>query len=206
MVGRTQAPITTMDWITPNLIACGLHGNWAVVFDRRISNGTATPRINHGTYINHLRRNDNNASHLVIAGLDNKMSLYDLRYAKMDTKAPTNSVFNFDYLNKAHTRIGFDRSIKHNIITAAQDDGTFRVYSSKNGEILRTFQMPWYRLPTGDDLHLGKAVVPKLQIINDDTASFRILALHRDSLWNYGPDDMLNHQTDDNRNWSLDGF
>lgn len=206
LVGSAPSTITSIDWITPNLIACGTRTGMAVLFDRRTKEGTATPRINHGTCINHLKRTADNAFSLVIAGLGNKMSLYDLRYTKAPGQTPTKSVFDFDYSNAAHTQIGFDRSIKYNIITAAQDDGSFRVYSSKNGEVLRTFQTPRTHRLSPDELHLGSAVVTKLQIIDDDAAKFRIFALQKDRLWVYGPDDAYNFYADKDGDWSLKGF
>lgn len=85
--------------------------------------------------IAHLR--SVNPHQILCAGLQNSMSLYDMRYF---SKRPNGigPLLTFpEYQNEAHFHTGWDVCPELNTVAAAQDDGTVKLFSLQSGRSLR---------------------------------------------------------------------
>ncbi|KAF5628380.1 myocyte-specific enhancer factor 2d [Fusarium sp. NRRL 52700] len=90
---------------------------------------------NHASSISHIK--SVNPHQLLASGLKSSMALYDVRYLTSDPRG-TKPLLHFDgHRNEAHFHIGWDASPELNIVAAAQDNGTVKLFSLKSGCQLR---------------------------------------------------------------------
>lgn len=98
--------------------------------------------VTHGSSIAHVR--SINPHQVIVAGLQNQMSIYDTRFFQSDKTNPhgrtiSSPLLNFpDYRNEAHYHIGWDVSTELNLVASAQDGGTVKLFSLTSGRILRS--------------------------------------------------------------------
>ncbi|EHK46443.1 hypothetical protein TRIATDRAFT_44046 [Trichoderma atroviride IMI 206040] len=98
--------------------------------------------IKHSSSIAHVR--SINPYQVIVAGLQNQMSIYDTRFFQSDKTNPhgrtiSSPLLDFpDYRNEARYHIGWDVSSELNLVASAQDDGTVKLFSLKSGRILRS--------------------------------------------------------------------
>ena len=194
-----------------NVIAAGLQNGGIVLYDRRARESDGMVRIHHKNTeqnisdpINHIARPDHCGNLLVAVGLG-RMSLYDLRMSRGTPHCvtknfqdnhwnmkPTIPLFDFNYNNQWGVHAGFSISIKHKVVAAAQGDGTFRVYSIRDGKVLGSFNVPRYQQDSKPSDYVyhrygdSSPAVSQLQVIDDATGGFCILALQNGVIWNYG--------------------
>ncbi|KAF7554964.1 hypothetical protein G7046_g6664 [Stylonectria norvegica] len=77
-----------------------------------------------------------NPNQLLVAGLRSTMALYDMRFlARRGQRAAPLLAFP-EYRNEAHYHIGWDVCPKLNVVAAAQDDNTVRLFSLRSGRQL----------------------------------------------------------------------
>jgi hypothetical protein len=212
-LGITHSSVKAVEYLSRNVIVAGLQNGGIVLYDRRARDSEGVVKVHHQNLkqnisdpINHIAIPDSSGNSLVAVGLG-RMSLYDIRMSSGApncssksfegshlTMKPTISLFDFDYNNQWGIHAGFSLSVKHKIVTAAQGDGTFRVYSIKDGTVLRSFKVPQHQLESNPNnlndyvyQRYGGATsaVSQLQIIDDATGGFHILALQNGMVWNY---------------------
>ncbi|KAH7133379.1 hypothetical protein B0J13DRAFT_100462 [Dactylonectria estremocensis] len=90
----------------------------------------------HASSISHIR--SVNPNQVLVAGLQNSMALYDIRFlhCRRDGARP---LLEFpDYCNEAHLQIGWDVDTRLGVVAAAQDNGTVRLFSLRSGRRLRS--------------------------------------------------------------------
>lgn len=96
--------------------------------------------------IAHLR--SINEHHVLVAGLQNNMALYDMRFFKQRTNG-TRALLTFpEYRNAAHFHTGWDVSSELGAVTAAQDDGRVRLFSLRTGRALKSKALEELRTDT----------------------------------------------------------
>ncbi|CAM1510422.1 Fc.00g007570.m01.CDS01 [Cosmosporella sp. VM-42] len=89
----------------------------------------------HASSIAHVR--SVNPHQILVAGLQNTMSLYDMRFFGSRANG-TKPLLTFpDHRNDAHFQIGWDVSPQLNVVAAAQDNGTVKLFSLNTGRRLR---------------------------------------------------------------------
>jgi hypothetical protein len=211
-LGWTNSTVKSMEYVIPNVIAAGLQNANVMMFDRRAPCTSGVMRLKHSDPINHITKADNTGNTLIVVGLG-KMSLYDLRMTKaiprgssssysngIKMPAATKPLFNFTYHNQLHNHMGFSISRTHKVAAAAQGDGSFSIYSTQSGTVLKNFKMASYqqrpengvRMSMLDARYSGVGPgISQLQIIDDPSSAFRVLALHNGAIWNYGPEDSV---------------
>ena len=92
--------------------------------------------IRHASSIAHLRSVTEHQ--VLVAGLENSMATYDLRFFK-DKPNGTKPILTFDeYRNQAHFHTGWDVSTELGAVAAAHDDGTVKLFSLHTGRVLRS--------------------------------------------------------------------
>ena len=90
--------------------------------------------IRHGSSIANVR--SVNQHHVLVAGLENSMSLYDLRYLGQRPNG-AKPLLNFpSYRNEAHFHVGWDVCSELGLVASAQDDGTVKLFSLRSGNML----------------------------------------------------------------------
>ncbi|KAG5913722.1 hypothetical protein E4U42_000910 [Claviceps africana] len=102
-----------------------------------VSEWTHSP---HASSITHLR--SINPHQVLVAGLQNQMSLYDTRFFGAAPDGGGNArapLLSFPgYRNAAHVHAGWDVSTELGLVAAAHDDGTVRLFSLTTGRTLRS--------------------------------------------------------------------
>ncbi|KAF5680977.1 myocyte-specific enhancer factor [Fusarium denticulatum] len=90
---------------------------------------------NHASSISHIK--SVNPHQVLASGLRSSMALYDVRYLTSDPRG-AKPLLHFDgHRNEAHFHIGWDVSPELNVVAAAQDNGTVKLFSLKSGCQLR---------------------------------------------------------------------
>ena len=94
--------------------------------------------VKHASSITHLR--SVNEHQVLVAGLQNSMSLYDMRYWGKEGRANGQKpLVEFGgYRNEAHVHTGWDVDVRLGVVAAAQDDGTVKLFSLRSGRVLRS--------------------------------------------------------------------
>ncbi|KAH6608108.1 plasma membrane atpase [Trichoderma cornu-damae] len=99
--------------------------------------------VKHGSSIAHVR--SINPHQVIVAGLQNRMSVYDTRFFSSNQSNPggrvasSSPLLDFpDYRNQAHFHIGWDVSPELNIVASAQDNGTVKLFSLRSARVLRS--------------------------------------------------------------------
>ncbi|KAL3959825.1 hypothetical protein ACCO45_004942 [Purpureocillium lilacinum] len=118
----------------------------------------------HASSIAHLR--SVNEHQILVAGLQNSMALYDMRFFGRRPNGISPLLDFPAYRNAAHFHTGWDVSPSLGVAAAAQDDGTVRLFSLRSGRALRRpamdraartdtpvralmfQQMPWEKTPS----------------------------------------------------------
>lgn len=65
------------------------------------------------------------------------MALYDVRYLSSDPRGTKPLLYFNGHRNEAHFHIGWDVSPELNVVAAAQDNGTVKLFSLRSGRKLR---------------------------------------------------------------------
>ncbi|KAL6864406.1 hypothetical protein J3F83DRAFT_134088 [Trichoderma novae-zelandiae] len=98
--------------------------------------------IKHGSSIAHVR--SINPYQVVVAGLQDCMSLYDTRFFRSDEKDAagrnaSSPVLEFsEFRNQARFDIGWDVCPELNLVASAQDDSTVKLFSLTSGGLVRS--------------------------------------------------------------------
>lgn len=102
--------------------------------------------IPHASSLAHLR--SVNEHQVLVAGLQNSMCMYDLRFAARDDASAAarpqvrgngaRPMLVFEgYKNEAHFHTGWDVDVGLGVVAAAHDDGTVKLFSLGSGRMLR---------------------------------------------------------------------
>ena len=151
-------------WQDETVLICGGRNGGVKLLDTRIDQSVM--RVQHGSCINHIGQM--HGPKMVIAGLENRMSLYDLRWTRPPNPIPNYITEPFlifpKYTNRDHTndRVGFDVSVDRNLVAAATDDNvsaTVQVFDAGTGDEV-------YKCRAGDDSEGSTATC--VRFINDD--------------------------------------
>lgn len=94
--------------------------------------------IRHASSIAHLR--SINPHQVLVAGLENTMSLYDMRFfGEQSGGNGRKPLLSFPgYKNAAHFHTGWDVCTEAGVAAAAQDDGTVKLFSLETGRTVRS--------------------------------------------------------------------
>ncbi|KAH6976962.1 hypothetical protein BKA56DRAFT_587344 [Ilyonectria sp. MPI-CAGE-AT-0026] len=147
----------TMSWIAPQNTPKGMHvpqeifaqdfqeGNHNILLA-----GGRQPRLwvsdlrapeaqwsftKHASSIAHLR--SVNPNHVLVAGLQNSMALYDMRFLNRRPNGALPLLTFPDHRNEAHFHIGWDVNPRLGVVAAAQDNGIVRLFSLSSGRRLQ---------------------------------------------------------------------
>jgi hypothetical protein len=226
-LGHTKSDILSLEYISRHVIAAGCRNGAIALYDDRVRENEGSVRIKHGDPVNHIARTDNTGIRLIAAG--GTMLLYDLRMVKDSYMSSsqylhlhkrgrvqnTTPVLRFDYANSNREKLAFSACQKNKVVAAAQEDGTFRIYSMQTANTLASFQVPHKRIRSKpqdqiESRYQGHSpAIQQLQVVNDKTGGFRILVLRDNVIWNYGPQsawedeeitDMISEWNERNRN------
>ncbi|KAF4448854.1 myocyte-specific enhancer factor 2d [Fusarium austroafricanum] len=89
----------------------------------------------HTSSISHVK--SVNPHQVLVSGLQSSMALYDVRFLSRSPRG-TKPLLHFqEHRNEAHFHIGWDASPKLNVVAAAQDNGTVKLFSLRSGRQLR---------------------------------------------------------------------
>lgn len=92
--------------------------------------------IRHTSSVAHLR--SVNPHQILVAGLENTMCLYDVRFFDSRPNGRQPLLTFPEYRNAAHIHTGWDVCPEMNAVAAAQDDGTLALFSLRTGRRLRS--------------------------------------------------------------------
>ncbi|KAF4958634.1 hypothetical protein FGADI_2239 [Fusarium gaditjirri] len=101
---------------------------------------------NHASSISHIK--SVNPHQVLASGLKNSMALYDVRYLASDPRGTKPLLHFYGHRNEAHFHIGWDVSPELNVVAAAQDNGTMKLFSLKSGRQLRCPAVETIRVDT----------------------------------------------------------
>jgi WD40 repeat protein len=90
---------------------------------------------NHASSISHIK--SVNPHQVLASGLKSLMALYDVRYLSSDPRGTKPLLHFHGHRNEAHFHIGWDVSPELNVVVAAQDNGTMKLFSLRSGRQLR---------------------------------------------------------------------
>ncbi|KAF5598557.1 myocyte-specific enhancer factor 2d [Fusarium pseudocircinatum] len=90
---------------------------------------------NHASSISHIK--SVNPHQVLASGLKSSMALYDVRYLTSDPRGTKPLLYFVGHRNEAHFHIGWDVSPELNVVAAAQDNGTMKLFSLRSGRQLR---------------------------------------------------------------------
>ncbi|KAF5702250.1 myocyte-specific enhancer factor 2d [Fusarium mundagurra] len=86
---------------------------------------------NHASSISHIK--SVNTNQVLASGLKSSMALYDVRYLTSDPRGTKPLLYFNGHRNEAHFHIGWDVSPELNVVAAAQDNGTVKLFSLRSG-------------------------------------------------------------------------
>ncbi|KAF4986658.1 hypothetical protein FGRMN_10726 [Fusarium graminum] len=89
----------------------------------------------HASSISHIK--SVNPHQVLVSGLQSSMALYDVRFLSRNPRGARPLLKFADHHNEAHFHIGWDVSPKLNVVAAAQDNGTVKLFSLRSGRRLR---------------------------------------------------------------------
>ncbi|KAG5749720.1 hypothetical protein H9Q69_006813 [Fusarium xylarioides] len=101
---------------------------------------------NHASSISHIK--SVNTNQVLASGLKSSMALYDVRYLTSDPRGTKPLLYFNGHRNEAHFHIGWDVSPELNVVAAAQDNGTMKLFSLKSGCQLRCSAVEAIQLDT----------------------------------------------------------
>ncbi|CAI4218158.1 unnamed protein product [Parascedosporium putredinis] len=115
----------------PNLLLAAGRRGIVTLADMRVGPSDGTPlTFTHGSSVTHLRAApDGNPYRLVVAGLENKMAIYDRRWLARSSRHHSPA----GYRNRVRLHIGWDADPSLGLIIAAHDQGSVAVYSAISG-------------------------------------------------------------------------
>ena len=162
---QTNSAVFSVIWLSSTLLASGCRSGAVWLYDQR-SHGK-TLRLQNPSSVTHIRHADE--WRLVIAGLQNNLHTYDLRFPKTsyqhlnDINVTDPYISYPKYKNSAHPSLGFDISTSLELIAAATDEcgvQLFELWTGKEvtfgsgkekkwSEVVRSLQF------TGDDYEDG---------------------------------------------------
>ncbi|KAL7906857.1 hypothetical protein GGI35DRAFT_457054 [Trichoderma velutinum] len=96
--------------------------------------------VKHGSSIAHVR--SINPHQVLVAGLRNRMSVYDMRFIQSNKngtrdRVTSSPILEFpDYKNEPYFNIGWDVSTELNLVASAQDNGTIKLFSLSSGRVM----------------------------------------------------------------------
>ncbi|EXK93896.1 hypothetical protein FOQG_05065 [Fusarium oxysporum f. sp. raphani 54005] len=90
---------------------------------------------NHASSISHIK--SVNPHQVLASGLRSSMALYDVRYLSSEPRGTKPLLYFHGHCNEAHFHIGWDVSPELNVVAAAQDNGTVKLFSLRSGRQLR---------------------------------------------------------------------
>jgi hypothetical protein len=193
-----RSDILSMEWLQPTTAAIGLRNSAVLLVDFRVASSVV--RLKHGGAVTNLAKADDSGNSIVVTGVPNSLSLYDLRMTKTAPECMqrrrkheyhsewanqlvSQSVWQAEYRNAEDIELGF--SLKRDIMAAAQDDGSLNVYSSKTGAVLRTLRA---EKETAPYLQKQQSTFKEIKIIEDDLSAIQILGVYDGRLLNFGVD------------------
>ncbi|OBS27528.1 hypothetical protein FPOA_01470 [Fusarium poae] len=89
----------------------------------------------HASSITHIK--SVNPHQVLVSGLQSSMALYDVRFLSRNLRG-TKPLLRFSgHCNEAHINIGWDVCPELNVVAAAQDNGTMKLFSLRSGRQLR---------------------------------------------------------------------
>ncbi|PHH73006.1 hypothetical protein CDD80_4101 [Ophiocordyceps camponoti-rufipedis] len=101
--------------------------------------------VQHASSIAHVR--SVNDHQVLVGGLQNSMSLYDMRFFGRESHVASPLVRFPDYTNEAHFHTGWDVDTNLGVVAAAHDDGTVKLFSLRSGRRLRCKALEGIRTP-----------------------------------------------------------
>ncbi|KAF4976564.1 hypothetical protein FZEAL_6783 [Fusarium zealandicum] len=90
----------------------------------------------HTSSISHVQ--SVNPHQALVSGLQSSMALYDLRFVTRNPRGARPLLRFQEHRNEAHFHIGWDVSLELNVVAAAQDSGTVKLFSLRSGRRLRS--------------------------------------------------------------------
>lgn len=140
-IGSSHAVVTSVEWLSSDVIACGLKDSAVFLHDLR-SGGTAT-RLQHPHSVSKIRRVD--SYRLVVAG-QKSLNMYDIRYPPNGLQRnpkPTRSghtstrpYVTFPEYSPEVLTPDFDLSTELNILASASDSRKIQLFSLRTGQQL----------------------------------------------------------------------
>jgi WD40 repeat protein len=89
----------------------------------------------HVSSISHIK--SVNPHQVLVCGLQSSMALYDVRFFQRNPRGTRPLLKFHEHHNEAHFHIGWDVSPELNVVAAAQDNGTVKLFSLKSGRRLQ---------------------------------------------------------------------
>ncbi|KAL6720232.1 hypothetical protein ACLMJK_002153 [Lecanora helva] len=131
--------VFALDWLSGNVVMGGSRDGSVTLWDVRSSSytgGTSTPVL-HPSVINHIRRlNDNK---VLVAGIENKMAIYDMRYLKEGTEEScgaalaTRPYMTFPTYRNKEGKGGLD-VLGDTLVAFGADDGMVQIFDVGDGK------------------------------------------------------------------------
>lgn len=131
-----SSEVLAVDWLDTNILLNGCRDGTVRLWDSRTHGASGTSwRVKHQSCINHVRRMD--ANRIVVAGLERRMAVYDLRYIRPKddlTDGVTRPYVEFPgYRNKELNGIAVGFDVCGNLVAAGADEGGVQVFDGASG-------------------------------------------------------------------------
>ena len=140
-IGERAVDVLDVDWLNKNVVMSGCRDGGVRLWDvrsRSFANGTSTP-FEHPSAINHVRRL--NSNRVVVAGIENWMCVYDLRFLKKaeeERKRATRAFLTFQgYRNRERNglAVGLD-VLGDELVIVGTDDDCVQLFDAGTGREL----------------------------------------------------------------------
>ncbi len=142
---ETHTTVLAVDWLDQNILIGGCRNGHVLLWDTRTTGRHATEnRFLHPSCVGHVKRVNENR--IAVAGLSNRLCIYDLRKPFSSTQSYSESYLTFGtYRNSGLTgnALGFD--VHQNLVAAGTDGNEVQLFNVDDGkEIAR---MPTQGIP-----------------------------------------------------------
>ncbi|KAF2085836.1 hypothetical protein K490DRAFT_46008 [Saccharata proteae CBS 121410] len=135
---QSVSDILSLEWLNRDVLAAGTRRGVIQLWDRRAR--SSVQRILHQSAVIGIKRAGSD-NRLIVAGLHNKMGMYDLRMA-----SNTQPAFSFQGYENTHSYpFGFDVHAELGVVATAQERGVVQLNSMRTGKKLRRLELPTTR-------------------------------------------------------------
>lgn len=132
-----SSEVLAVDWLDKNILLNGCRDGTVRLWDVRTDGGASgtSRRVRHPACINHVRKMGD-ANRIVVAGLEGRMAVYDLRYTRPQNaaKGVTRPLVEFPgYRNRELTGLAVGFDVCGDLVAAGTEEGGAQIFDGASG-------------------------------------------------------------------------